>query len=297
MSPGWQSSTRQIESSVLKRMARARPFFNTATFAGVKPTAVANSPTDILRRASMTSSSTTMATLLLSAQEVPALQLPDYWLPRPGDEPAPEVRAAFDAVWQRALRGGVSPLVDDALPGPKWQFLCHLADELGLVLHGSGNSNISVFEPRKAEDLREFGNQEAVYAAGDGIWAMFFAVANRSRIPSVMNACVRLVDPAGQISPPLYVFSISRSASPAEAWRQGMVYVLPREPFTVQPPLQFGTYQVLIPQLASPVPVRPLARVMVDPTDFPFLAHVRSHDDARLEEYTRALETGSPWPD
>jgi hypothetical protein len=41
MSPGWQSSTRQIESSVVSRMARARPFFRTATFAGVMPTALA----------------------------------------------------------------------------------------------------------------------------------------------------------------------------------------------------------------------------------------------------------------
>ena len=58
---GWQSSTRQIESRVVNRMARARPFFKTATFAGVMPTALAKSPTDILRRASMTSSSTMRA--------------------------------------------------------------------------------------------------------------------------------------------------------------------------------------------------------------------------------------------
>jgi hypothetical protein len=39
----------------------ARPFLSTATFAGVMPTASANSATDILRRASMTSMSTMIA--------------------------------------------------------------------------------------------------------------------------------------------------------------------------------------------------------------------------------------------
>jgi hypothetical protein len=233
----------------------------------------------------------------LREQEGHGLQLPDYWLSRPADEPEPDVRASFDAIWRRAVGRGVSPVVDDALPAPKWQFLCHLADEYGLVLHGSGNPNIAVFEPRQADDLREFGNQNAVYAAGDGIWAMFFAVTNRQRVRSVANACVRLVDAAGHVSPPRYVFSISRSARSEEAWRPGTVYVLPGETFTLQPPLRFGEYEVQIPQLASPVPVRPLARVMVDPTDFPFLRQVRAHDDDRLEEYTRALETAAPWPD
>lgn len=42
MSPGWQSSTRQIEARVVNRIALACPFFRTATFAGVMPTAATN---------------------------------------------------------------------------------------------------------------------------------------------------------------------------------------------------------------------------------------------------------------
>lgn len=75
------------------------------------------------------------------------------------------------------------------------------------------------------------------------------------------------------------------------------MYVLPGDTFMLQPPLRFGEYEVRIPQLASPVPVRPLARVPVDPTDFPFLAQIRTHDDDRLAEYADALETGAPWPE
>jgi hypothetical protein len=223
------------------------------------------------------------------------VELPDYWLPRPGPEPEPDARASFDRTWDRAKASGDSPLVE-VEPALRWLFLCHLADARGLVLHGSGDPAIDVFEPRQSTDLSEFGNQKAVYAAGDGIWAMFFAIVDRKRVTTVTNACVRLADAAGNVSPPRYVFSISQSALPNRPWRSGTVYVLPGDTFTLQPPLQFREFEVRIPQLASFVAVRPLARVAVEPADFPFLAQIRGHDDDRLAEYAHALETGAPWP-
>lgn len=224
------------------------------------------------------------------------MELPDYWLPRPGAEPGPEERAAFDGMWDRALASGDVPLIDIE-PALRWQFLCHLADARGYALHGSGDRGVELFEPRQANDLNEFGNQTAVYAAGDGIWAMFFAIVDRDRVASVTSACIRLADAAGTVGPPQYLFSISQSALPSRPWRPGTVYVLPGDTFTLQPPMQFGEFEVRIPQLASPVAVRPLARVAVDPADFPFLSQIRGHDDDRLAEYAQALETGSPWPE
>lgn len=222
--------------------------------------------------------------------------LPDYWLARPGADPGTDVRASFDRLWERAIGSGGSPMVE--VPrGERWQFLCYLADARGVVLHGSGDPGIAVFEPRQANDLGEFGNQKAVYAAGDGIWAMFFAIVDRHRIPSVTNACVRLADAAGEVSEPRYVFSISRSALPDRPWRSGTVYVLPGDTFELQPPMRFGAFEVRVPQLASFVAVKPLARVAVEPEDFPFLSQIRGHDDERLAEYARALETGAPWPE
>ena len=224
------------------------------------------------------------------------MELPDYWLSRPGVEHGPDERASFDRTWDHAIASGDSPLVE-VEPALKWQFLCHLADARGFVLHGSGDPGIDVFEPRQAIDLSAFGNQKAVYAAGDGIWAMFFAIVDRDRVRSITNACVRLVDAAGNVSPPRYVFSISRSELPNRPWRLGTVYVLPGESFTIQPPLRFGEFEVRIPQLASLAAVRPVARVAVEPADFPFLSDIRGHDDDRLAEYARALETGAPWPE
>lgn len=223
------------------------------------------------------------------------MELPDYWLSRPGVDPGPDLSSSFDTVWERALGSGDCPMIE--VPNEvRWQFLCHLADTRGVVLHGSGDAGIAVFEPRQAIDLSPFGNQKAVYAAADGIWAMFFAIVDRERIPSVTNACVRLADAAGTVSPPQYVFSISRSALPNLPWRSGTVYVLPGDTFELQPTLRFGEFEVRVPQLASFVAVRPLARVAVEPGDFPFLSQIRGHDDDRLAEYAQALETGAPWP-
>ena len=224
------------------------------------------------------------------------VELPDYWLSRPGVEPGPDIQAFFDRTWDRAIGSGDCPLVE-VEPALRWQFLCHLADARGFVLHGSGVPGIDVFEPRQAMDLEAFGNQKAVYAAGDGIWAMFFAIVDRDRVRFITNACVRLVDAVGKVSPPRYVFAISRSALPNRPWRSGTVDVLPHNTFTLQPPLRFGEYEVRIPQLASLEAVRPLARVAVEPADFPFLSDIRGHDDDRLAEYAHALETGAPWPE
>ena len=223
------------------------------------------------------------------------VELPDYWLSRP-DVEGPDERASFGRTWDRAIASGDRPLIE-VEPALRWQFLCHLADSRGFVLHGSGDPDIDVFEPRQAIDLSAFGNQKAVYAAGDGIWAMFFAIVDRDRVRSVTNACVRLADAAGKVSPPRYVFSISRSALPSRPWRSGTVYVLPGDSFTLQRPLRFGEFEVRIPQVASLVAVRPVARVAVEPADFPFLSDIRGHDDERLAEYAHALETGAPWPE
>ncbi len=227
-----------------------------------------------------------------------ALRLPSYWLPRPAAPPTPELKAAFADYWQAALANGSRNPLAYSLDAPKWQFLCYLSDELGLALHGSPSDDIAIFEPRQSNDEIPFGNQKAVYAAGDGLWPMFFAVIDRERHPMLItNACIRLADKAGQETEPLYVFSISRQALAQQPWRTGTVYVLPAETFVRMPPFPFGEYEVRVPQLASFEPVTPLARFTIAPEDFPFLAQIRGHDDARWSEYSQALQTGGPWPD
>jgi hypothetical protein len=224
------------------------------------------------------------------------MMLPDYWLTRPGMNFDETTQCAFDALWDSTLRSGGCPTISINLPYPKWQFLCHLADHHAVAMHGSGDPNIALFEPRQSRDLNEFGNQKAIYAASDALWAMFFAVVDRERVRSITNACVNLIDEAETRHGPFYVFSVSQSALPHQPWRTGTVYLLPRSTFITQPPMAFGSYQVHFAQLASFVPVQPLAKLTVTPADFPFLAQIRGHDDERLQEYATALQTGAPWP-
>ena len=224
------------------------------------------------------------------------MQLLDYWLTRPSVNFDETTQNAFDALLNTSINASGCPTIEFTLPYPKWQFLCYLADHHDIAMHGSGDPNIALFEPRQSNDLSEFGNQKAIYAASDGLWAMFFAVVDRDRVGSITNACVQLSDEAGTLHGPFYVFSVSQSALPSQPWRAGMVYLLPRSTFTVQPPMAFGSYQVHFAQLASFVPVQPFAKLTVTPADFPFLGQIRGHDDERLQEYATALQTGAPWP-
>jgi hypothetical protein len=224
--------------------------------------------------------------------------LPDYWLHRPAMELDSQAFSDFEQLFAEVKQDGVNNPIDYHLDVPKWQFLCYLADQQGVVLHGTGDPGIQVFEPRQSIDLSEFGAQTAVYAAGDGLWAMFFAILDRDHYPmATSNACIRLVDEAGQSSEPMYVFSISQHALRQHPWRKGMVYLLPGESFVNQPSIRFGPYEVRIPQLASLVPVKSIARIEVLPQDFPFLTDIRGIDDARLHEYGQAMQSGAPWPE
>lgn len=222
--------------------------------------------------------------------------LPDYWLTRPTVNFDERIQNAFDELWNSTLSIGGCPIIDFALPYPKWQFLCHIADHHGIAMHGSGNPDIAMFEPRQSNDLNDFGNQKAIYAASDGLWAMFFAIVDRDRVGSITNACVRLADETEAFYGPYYFFSVSQSALPNQPWRTGTVYLLPRSSFITQLPMAFGSYQAHFAQLASFEPVQPLAKLTITPEDFPFLQQIRGHDDERLQEYATALQTGAPWP-
>jgi hypothetical protein len=224
--------------------------------------------------------------------------LPDYWLTRPKAKMDEGIEATFEELLNTTMGRSDCPLIHYDLPSPKWQFLSYLAETHEIALHGSGDPDIVLFEPRQSNDLGEFGNQKAVYAASDGIWAMFFAIVDREHHPmSVSNACIRLVDETGLSHGPYYVFSVSQAMLPLQPWRTGTIYFLPRRSFISQPPMVFGTSKVHIAQLASFEPVLPLAKLTVTPGDFPFLGQIRGHDDGRLEEYGKAMQTGAPWPE
>jgi hypothetical protein len=127
---------------------------------------------------------------------------------------------------------------------------------------------------------------------------MFYAIVDRARYNmSISNACIRRIDPARQTFDSYYLFSVTREVLVKRPWRTGFVYLLPRATFALQPSVTFGEAEIQIPQLASLAPVVPLARILVEPDDFPFLNQIRGHDHSRLQEYADAMQTGGPWPE
>lgn len=223
------------------------------------------------------------------------MQPPDYYLPRP--TAAPDVDA-FEALWTEQVKPGTGATVDYRLADPRWQFLCWLADTKDVVLHGSGHPSIEEFEPRKADDVSEFGGRTAVFAASDGLWPMYFALVDRGRVGSLVNGCAHVLGADGGRSGDYYYFSIDRDALADEPWRPGTVYVLPRQTFEAEPEEQewYGL-RLASTHWASPVPVRPLARFAVRPEDFPFLDQVNGHDPEVVGVRAAADPGGFPWRD
>lgn len=71
--------------------------------------------------------------------------------------------------------------------------------------------------------------------------------------------------------------------------------MLPAGSFETQPPLAVGDVRVQVAQAASPTAVTPVAKLKVDPSDFPFLEEIRGHNDELLQTRIAADPTGFPW--
>lgn len=165
-------------------------------------------------------------------------------------------------------------------------------------MHGSGEANITRFEPRQPGDLSEFGGRRAVFAAMDGIWPIYFAILDRARYPmTLVNACMSIIEPDGRAGGPNYFFSITATALEREPWREGTVYLLAGDGFEAQPEIVIEGTTVRIAQAANPAPVKPLAKVTVRPQDFPFLDQIRGHDDGVVHARASENPNGFPWLD
>jgi hypothetical protein len=178
--------------------------------------------------------------------------IPQHFVGRPPMPTDSATLRSFDALFDAAVAAGPEAPIDYQLAAPRWQFICHIADTRNVVVHGSGNPGITRFEPRQPIDATVFGNQNAVYAASDGLWPMYFAILDRDRYPMwLINGSGRLVGADGKPHDPFYFFSISEGPLAQNPWRRGMIYFLPRDTFRQQPPLEVNGQRVLVPQWAS----------------------------------------------
>jgi hypothetical protein len=208
----------------------------------------------------------------------------------PEVEPEKTKAEAFEKLWATAVERGDGGLIGYDLSEPKHEFLSYLVEHKPIVLHGSNEPGIDLFEPRRrSTDGAPSGNKQAVYACTDGIWPLYFAIVDRENYQgSLSNGVLQVENEDGQRAR-LYYFSLSREELGREPgpWTRGTVYILPNATFE-----QTTVVGVQPLEVASEAPVRPLARLSVSPEDFPCLRDVYGHDgsiDARILELARKL--------
>lgn len=219
--------------------------------------------------------------------------VPDYWLEQPPLSVDRATEQAVDA-FLAGDRFDVAELLAETPEVVPWHFLYSLAGRRRIAFHGTGDPGIERFETREPVDFAPFGQQQAVFATSDPIWAMFYAIVDRDGHDLTLNNGCLVLDDLGES---YYYFSVSRQALPARPWRTGYLYFLPAETFVEQPGGTYAGHPAHIPQLASPVAVEPFACLRVAPDDFPFLDRIRGHDDERLAEYAQAVMAAAQWPD
>lgn len=199
--------------------------------------------------------------------------MPNY-LPYPQIDWTAEKVQAFEEIFAAAQATGPGAWIDYQLPYPKYEFLCYLVERKAALVHGSNNAEINVFTPRQQTDY--MGRViSAVFAASDGIWPMYFACIDRANYRgSLRNGCFWRSDPDG-VQRKYYRFSINQDLLAGNPWIPGTIYILPRAPFE-QVKDENGDP---LEEWACPHEVQPLARLRIEPQDFPFLGQVEGHDD------------------
>ena len=190
--------------------------------------------------------------------------------PLPADQ-----QAAFDALLDAALAQGPNTLIDYPLPYPKADFLNYVCDWRGFVAHGTPLKDLQVLQPvRLTKDSSEFGSRQQIFCAPDGIWAMWFAVLDKSKIHVTENGCVRLGHGPGRIK--FYHFDLPAKNKANPPFTDGMVYIANAADFpdhrSYPMPERFDAE---IEEWGSVAPVTPLARLPVTPQDFPYLDKVQ----------------------
>ena len=175
-----------------------------------------------------------------------------------GAGPRPE----FDEL----LEPGRSSLIDYRLDVPKHEFLSYLVHTRRYLVHGTAAPDLDEVRPMPATDY-EARTLEAVFATSDGIWPLFFATLDRTRAGSLWNGCYHVR--RGSVVHRYYFFFTEADPRDEAIWRDGTIYILPREAFA----------RTWIPnEWVSARPVRAVAKLLVSPSDFPFKLRVKRFD-------------------
>lgn len=184
-------------------------------------------------------------------------------------------KQAFDILLDTALVGNSSKPIRYNLAYPKADFLNYICDWRKFVVHGSPLDDLETLQPiRKSSDENEFGNRQQIFCSPDAMWAMWFAILDKSQYNFTRNGCVRVGRGPKRVK--YYHFELPNENKTNNPFTEGMIYIARAQDFPDR-----RTYPILdwfdgeIEEWGSTQPVKPLARLRVSPRDFPYLDQVQ----------------------
>jgi len=181
----------------------------------------------------------------------------------------------FDILLDTTLAGDPRKPIHYNLAYPKAEFLNYICDWRGFVMHGSPSHDLQTLQPiRQGHDNNEFGNRQQIFCSPDAMWAMWFAILDKSKYNLTQNGSVRLGSGPGRVK--YYHFELPKTNAENRPFTEGMMYIARAQDFPAKRP-----YPVLdwfdgeIEEWGSMQTVTPLARIRVSPRDFPYLDQVQ----------------------
>jgi hypothetical protein len=188
----------------------------------------------------------------------------------PDEALRPEEALRFERFTQGHLDSGASTKAISP-PGDTLSYVRWLARQRPVLFHGSRRDDLAVLRvDRESTDSSAFGNQAAVFASDDPVWAMWFALLRRGAgFESTRNGASRLRGTRRR----QYWFSVNADFPDEDLLADGWLYVLQRDGFRQEPAFLWRSGQWVNLQA-----VQPLARIAVAPSDFPFGDRIARHE-------------------
>lgn len=206
------------------------------------------------------------------------MQALDFLLPQPPFELSAEQQAAFEALIPSFPE---HTWLDYHLPYPKWQFLSYLCNARNWVLYGSPSLNLREIDPQITGRLKASYEPGVIYATIDGIWAIYFATISNKNFHHLflLNSCWNIRPGFDSKLVSWYFFSVTRDMLNERTWGNGAVYILPRSGFNPEAAYSALGTEITIPHWTSSVAAEPVAKLYVQPQDFPFFSEIHPRDN------------------
>jgi len=202
-----------------------------------------------------------------------AAPAPGAGLESPMAETDPEEDEAFEHVWNFMAHPSHADEVD--LGGLSMvRFLSWLTGRKLAVFHGTNRIDGDRLEPAEWPHVNvgSVPTDRYVYGGSDAFCSMFFALMDEPAARTGSHGFDLFHNGQGT-TVRLYQFALASDALARRPFTAGALYLLPRETFS---PVRLYPGGPPTAEWFCPEPVRPLARLIVTPDDFPFLDRIGS---------------------